>query len=154
MIKYIKGDLFSTDCDIIAHGCNCLGVMGSGVAKIVRDRYPKAYHAYVDKYDEDGLKLGEVQLIFQRDGKYIANCMTQDRFVPRNQCHADYDAIRTCMETLKKLARLGNLSIAMPKIGAGLAGGDWRKIESILNEVFSDYDVTVYYLEPVRLEHR
>lgn len=147
MIKYVKGDLFETDCDIIAHGCNCLGVMGSGVAKTVRDRYRKAYHAYVDKYDDEGLKLGEVQFVLQNDGKYIANCMTQDRFMPRNQCHADYVAITTCMNKVKDFAKEKGLSVAIPKIGAGLAGGDWNRIESILEHVFSNYDITVYYLD-------
>jgi O-acetyl-ADP-ribose deacetylase (regulator of RNase III) len=147
MIKYIKGDLFNTDCDIIAHGCNCLGVMGSGVAKIVRDRYPKAYHAYVDKYDEDGLKLGEVQFVLQRDGKYIANCMTQNAFLPRGKRHADYNAIMDCMEQVKVFAMSKGLSIAIPKIGAGLAGGNWNAIEVLLKLVFEDYDVTVYHLD-------
>lgn len=154
MIKYVEGDLFSTDADIIAHGCNCQGVMGSGVAKIVRDRYSKAYHAYLDLFDDEGLSLGDVQFVLQNDGKYIANCMTQNRFMPRNVCHADYIAIGTCMQTVKEFAQSKGLSIAIPKIGAGLAGGDWSKIEGILEEVFSDYDVTVYYLKPVRLETR
>ncbi len=147
MITYIKGDLFDTTCDIIAHGCNCQGVMGSGVARIVRDRYPKAYHAYEDKYCDEGLKLGEVQFVLQRDGKYVANCMTQNRFMPRSQCHADYAAIHSCMNEVRDFAKSKNLSIAMPKIGAGLAGGDWNRIERILEEVFAHYDVTIYQLD-------
>lgn len=147
MVKYVKGDLFATDLDIIAHGCNCQGAMGSGVANIVRQRYSKAYHAYLDLYDDEGLHLGDVQFVLQSDGKYIANCMTQDRYLPRTRCHADYNAIGICMHTLKEFAQKKGLSVAIPKIGAGLAGGDWNLIEKILNEVFSDYDVTVYHLD-------
>jgi O-acetyl-ADP-ribose deacetylase (regulator of RNase III) len=50
------------------------------------------------------------------------------------------------MHRLKAFAKSSNLSIAIPKIGAGLAGGDWKIIGPILDEVFSDYDVTVYEL--------
>jgi O-acetyl-ADP-ribose deacetylase (regulator of RNase III) len=57
-------------------------------------------------------------------------------------------AIRTCMEKGKEVCkRYVSWNIAAPKLGAGLAGGDWNVIEKILNEVFSDYDITVYYLE-------
>lgn len=146
MIKYEQGDLFGTEADLIAHGCNCRGGFGSGVAYIVATKYPKARQYYLDKHDEDGWKLGEVQFVAQWNGKYIANCATQDAYLPRGERHADYPAIRTAMETVKAFAKENSLSIAMPKIGAGLAGGDWNVIEKILEEVFSDYDITVYYL--------
>jgi len=146
MLKYVKGDLFSTDCDIIGHGCNCRGVMGSGVAKIVREKYPKAYNAYRELYEQDGLWLGDIQFVLQNDGKYVANCMTQDGYFPRHVVNVDYVALEKCMWELKRFAREKSLSIALPKIGAGLAGGDWNTIEEILNKVFFNYDVTVYCL--------
>lgn len=148
MVKYIKGDLFKSKSDLIAHGCNCKGGFGSGVAYTVSQLYPKARDLYLEKFEEDGWQLGEVQFTLQRDGKYIANCATQNGYLPRGYCHADYDAIRTCMTKVKEFARDKGLSVAIPKIGAGLAGGNWLTIQKILNEVFSDYDVTVYFLEP------
>ena len=51
------------------------------------------------------------------------------------------------MEKVKRFAKSKNLTIAIPKIGAGLAGGDWDTIEGILKEIFTDYDITIYYLE-------
>jgi O-acetyl-ADP-ribose deacetylase (regulator of RNase III) len=146
MIHYVNGDLFDTDAEIIAHGCNCRGGYGSGVAGIMAKKYPKARHYYLDKYDEEGWKLGDVQFVTQWNGKVIANCATQDAYYPRDRVHADYDAIKICMEKVKQFAKSKNMKIAIPKIGAGLAGGDWNKIVSILNDVFSDYDVTIYYL--------
>lgn len=147
MIKYFQGDLFDTKLDIICHGVNCQGVFGSGVARLMALVYPKAKWYYFDKHNEDGWKLGDVQFVLQRDGKYIANCATQDKYLPRNKCHADYEAIRKCLSIVKDFAKAKGLSIAMPKIGAGLAGGDWDTIEGVLNEVFCDYDVTIYYLD-------
>lgn len=147
MVKYIKGDLFDTTCDIIAHGCNCRGGYGSGVAYTMAVRYPKARESYLDKYDEDGWRLGEVQFVPVIGGKTIANCATQKDFLPRGVRHANYAAIEIAMFEVKEYARARDLSIAIPKIGAGLAGGDWKVIEKTLNEVFSDYDVTVYHLD-------
>lgn len=146
MIKYVQGDLFDSGADILAHGCNCRGGYGSGVAKTMAQKYPKARYYYLDKFDEEGWKLGDVQFVSVVGGYFIANCATQDEFYPRDKCHADYDAIRTCMEKVKVFAKENNRTVAIPKIGAGLAGGDWNIIEGIINEVFSDYDIAVYYL--------
>lgn len=147
MIIYKTGDLFVTDCDIIAHGVNCKGVMGSGVALTVKTKYPKAYHYYLDKHEEDGWKLGDVQFVKLNSGhSYIANCATQDAYLPRGVCHVNYDALRDCMRKVKDFAKLHNLTVAIPKIGAGLAGGDWKIIEEEINIVFDDYDIICYTL--------
>lgn len=147
MIRYVKGDLFDTECDIIAHGCNCRGGYGSGVAYTMAKKYPKARDMYLDKYDDEGWRLGDVQFVHTVSGKVIANCATQDAFLPRGVKHVDYKAIYFSMLKVKDFAKERGLSIAIPKIGAGLAGGDWQIIESTLEQVFSDYVVTVYYLD-------
>ena len=147
MINYVKGDLFESDAEVIAHGCNCRNGFGSGVAGIMARKYPKAKHSFHEKYDEDGWKLGDVQFVrVWGKQEYVANCATQGAYLPRGVCHVDYDAVRTCMEKVKEFAKSKSLRVAMPKIGAGLAGGDWDVIEKILEEVFVDYEVTVYYL--------
>ena len=145
MIKYVQGDLFTTEADIIAHGCNCRGGFGSGVAGQIALKYPKARHSYLDKFEEDGWYLGDIQPVLQWDGKYIVNCATQFAYLPRGICHADYDGVRLSMERLKAFAQGKGLSVAIPKIGAGLAGGDWAIIEKIISDVLTDYDITVYY---------
>ena len=146
MVKYTQGDVLSGHEDIIAHGCNCKGGYGSGVAGAIATKYPRARRYYLDKYDEDGWKLGEVQFVPQWNGKIIANCATQLDFGLPGLVLADYEAIKQAMTKVKQYAHDNRLTLAIPKIGAGLAGGDWNTIENILNEVFSDYDVTVYYL--------
>lgn len=147
MIKYVQGDLFDSGADVIAHGCNCSGGFGAGVAGQIATKFPKAKFYYIDKFDDEGWKLGDVQFVKLNSGDvYIANCATQQAYLPRGVCHADYPGIRTAMEKVKAFAKDKSLTIAIPKIGAGLAGGDWSTIEKILEEVFIDYDITIYYL--------
>lgn len=145
MVKYVKGDLFQSGADIIAHGCNCSGGYGSGVAKTMGEMYPKARKSYYDKFNGEGWTLGDVQFVYV-DGCIIANCATQQAYLPRGRCHADYPAILKAMTVVKDFAKQNNMSVAIPKIGAGLAGGDWNKIEDILKKVFKDHDITVYVL--------
>lgn len=146
MISYVKGDLFDGNVQLIAHGCNCKGGFGSGVAAIMAMKHPKARMGYMDKHNGEGWKLGDVQFV-SSNSQIIANCATQDHFFPRDRVHADYNAIKVCMQKVKEYAKLRNLSVGLPKIGAGLAGGNWAVIEQILNDVFQDYDCTVFYLD-------
>lgn len=147
MLKYIKGDLFRAEADILAHGVNCSGGYGSGVAAGMAYNHRKARDQYFSKFNsEEGWELGDAQFVFSGT-KIIANCATQQDYMPRGICHADYPAIKKCMEQVRDFAKPNNLTIAIPKIGAGLAGGDWNIIEGILEEIFIDYDCTVYYME-------
>lgn len=146
MVHLVKGDVFTSGANIIAHGCNCKGGYGSGVAGAMAKKHPSARNAYLMKHQSEGWQLGDVQFVMAKN-VIIANCATQKSYLPRGKRHADYDAIRTCMEKVRDFAKQYNYTIAIPKIGAGLAGGDWKTIKKILNEVFADYDVTVRYLE-------
>lgn len=49
MIKHVKADIFTTDCDIIVHQVNCYGVMGAGIAKQVKERYPD-FMTFINHY--------------------------------------------------------------------------------------------------------
>jgi O-acetyl-ADP-ribose deacetylase (regulator of RNase III) len=146
MVNYKKGDLFKAPEDILAHGVNCMGAFGSGVAAGMAHNHRKARDQYFDKHNRSGgWELGDVQ--FVRSGnKWIANCATQKDFLPRGICHADYPAIKKTMSLVKEFAMGNKMTIAIPRIGAGLAGGDWDVIKPIIEEVFSDYDLTVYEL--------
>jgi len=142
----VEGDVFASGANVIAHGCNTKGGFGSGVAGIMAKKHPSARTSYLSKYRTEEWQLGDVQFVLST-GVIIANCATQKDYLPRGKRHADYDAIRICMTKVKDFAKEYGYTIAIPKIGAGLAGGDWKIIKKILDEVFADYDCAVHYLE-------
>lgn len=145
-IEYRKGNLFETDILHIAHGCNAQGVMGSGVARIVRDQYFPAFKYYLEQYDKHGLKLGEVQFVPAND-KVIVNAITQNLYGRDGRRFVNYEAVAECMYTINcKLKLSGETHIAMPQIGAGLGGGDWRVIEAIVESELADIQPVVYVL--------
>lgn len=145
MVIYKKGDLFKAPEQILAHGVNCSGAFGSGVAYGMSQNHKKSRDQYFSKFGHGGWKLGEVQFV-ESESKIIANCATQLEYLPRGVCHADYPSIKEAMIKVKEFAISNNGTVAIPKIGAGLAGGDWDTIKAILEEVFNDYDVVVYEL--------
>lgn len=127
--------------DYIVHGCNAQGVMASGFAKAVREKYPKSYKDYKEAYDRYGLHVGETVLSLQDDETTIVNAITQ-KFYGRNPDiqYVSYDAIWMAFSMFEdhfmhyNFDKTHKIRIHYPKIGAGLGGGDWNIIESIIDE--------------------
>lgn len=150
MIFYKTGNLMEAEEDFIAHGCNAQGVMGSGVAKTIRETFPKAFELYYNQFINSGLELGSNVTIFD-NGKTIINMITQE-FYGTEKRQINYGALSKCFDdALRTLADIGigkNLRLAIPRIGAGLGGGDWTIIEEIISfySEFHNVDVVVYDL--------
>lgn len=167
-MKYVEGNLLdmaeASEFDIIIHGCNCKNTMGSGIAAQVKKRYPKAY--LVDQLTQSGDegKLGKFTQAYV-DGKVentngvtrnthwnysftVINAYTQVGFSPRNKVNVDYKAVRNVFTQIKMLYDMNPQAparIGIPMIGAGLAGGDWKIIEGIIDSIgFSDLTCVVY----------
>lgn len=60
MMNTIEGDILSATRGVLVHGCNCQGVMGGGIAKLIRDKWPDVYLAYRRVYQSEGLRLGDI----------------------------------------------------------------------------------------------
>ena len=142
-IEYRRGDLLDTDIQHILHGCNCRGVMGSGVALAIRNRYPQAYQDYLQEYQSHGLLLGNIIISVQEDGRHIYNALTQERYGRDGQVYVSYWAIA---ETFAKINSFGIDAIALPRIGAGLGGGDWSVISAIIENTLTSVQPVVYDL--------
>ncbi len=150
-IRY--GDALAVETGIIVHGCNCQGIMGGGIALQVRNRFPIAYNMYREAHRIFGLTLGEIIPVEVAPKKYIVNAMTQDN-CGSDKRYVDYEAIAKCFEKVTELARSIHLNqgkdgvkldIVFPMIGAGLAGGNWKIIETIILETIGpDYNKVLY----------
>ena len=146
MIVYKKGDLLKSDCNVLVHQCNCKGVMGSGIAKQIRDTYPLVYEEFKKDYDRGNAKLGNILSVEVplSDGttRLIINIYAQDESEPRTIRHTDYGAFAACLFKIKDGFRYMNkreIKIGFPDhIGCGLAGGDWKIVERLIEDVFAE----------------
>lgn len=143
MLKYHKGDLFSTSDPIIAHGCNSMGVMGSGVAKIIRSKYPGAY----DIYSKSLRALG-TNIIYHHFDKIIVNMITQERYGRDiTERYVSYDAIDSCFKHLIEwMIKFNYKTVSIPKIGAGLGNGNWNIISEIIEFHSGNITINVWEL--------
>lgn len=163
MIKLIKGDLLKSSYDVIAHGVNCRGGFGSGIAGQIATQYPNVKEEYLKYHKEVGWQLGDIQIVgcYKTQGNgasssittpyttsitIIVNCATQDAYGYDGALYANYHAIERVCKKLRHFCKDEHHRLALPKIGCGLAGGDWNVVEEIYDNVFHDMEVKVYEL--------
>lgn len=146
----IKGNLLDSKSQIIVHQTNTQCSMGAGVAKMIKEKWPLVYHQYAllckaHSYAPESL-LGNIQLLNINEGQKIVNLFAQNTLLP-NKCNTDYDAFKKGIHNLVCYCKSNNIeSVAFPyKIGCGLGGGDWDKINTIIQEGFKDTDTTIEY---------
>jgi len=157
---YVKGDLLKGGDDVIVHGCNCLNNMGAGIALQIKREYPGAYEADCLTTPRDPTKLGTYtkwtgpNKDFPGKEITIVNAYTQfdifshkwrsqfDKSVPK--IPFDYEAFAKVL--LRIAIDFTDKTIGFPKIGAGLAHGDWGLIEQMIKDVFPTKEVKVYEL--------
>ena len=145
----IDGNIFDCTENIIVHQTNCQGVMSSGIAKQVKERYPEVFNAYYHYCKTQELKdiFGTALICQVSDYKYIANVFGQNTFGQGLQ--TNYDMLKNALKEVHDFAKENNLSVAIPyKIGCGLGGGDWNTVYDIITEIFfDDVPYEIYRLE-------
>lgn len=147
----ILADLDPTQYTIILHGCNCKHIMGAGIAKYLRSKFPAIYAADKQTLHGDRSKLGTYSYVtifpdpMVRDARiWVFNCYTQfdiGRDTAGNP-PVDYSAIATIMNNIG--SKYSGWSIRAPKIGCGLAGGDWKIVEPLMFPLTIKNSLTIY----------
>jgi O-acetyl-ADP-ribose deacetylase (regulator of RNase III) len=159
-MKHVQGDLLKMadegQFDYIFHGCNCFALMGDGIARSIAKKYPEAEASDRENSTRGDIsKLGDYTTATVQDANgenfVIVNLYTQ--FQPG--AHFEYQALRSALDLFlgdqtfpaDKVIRLG-----FPLIGAGIGGGDWDYIETIIGEALSylgdRVDVTIVEFVP------
>ncbi|WP_394825894.1 macro domain-containing protein [Pendulispora albinea] len=152
-IEYVTGDATlprGAGTKIIAHVCNDVGGWGAGFVLAISRRWPepeREYRRWHHEREGNDFLLGAVQLVEVAPDTYVANMIGQhglrhDRSGPPIR----YEAIETALEKVADRAKALGASVHMPRIGCGLAGGTWDRIEPILVRTLcaKDVPVTVY----------
>jgi O-acetyl-ADP-ribose deacetylase (regulator of RNase III) len=148
----MEGDLIDLakngEFDLIVHGCNCFYTMGAGIAKGIRAAFPAAYQADLATLRGDRAKLGTCTFAeVVRDGAplIVVNAYTQFDFRGSGP-KVDYDALRSCFGWIKR--NYAGQKIGFPKIGAGLARGNWLQIATIIAEELVGEDAVLVEFAP------
>lgn len=147
-INYRKGDVLTTDVNrarILAHVVNSLGGFGKGFAANLARKHPavkKEYQGWFMRGElvencpqDDAFRLGNIQAVAISDTLTVINMLAQNGYKSaKNSRPLDYDALAKCLVKVRQIALSEKRPVVMPKIGSGLAGGDWQVIEKIIIE--------------------
>lgn len=153
MINYIKGNVLqnSNENRVICHIVNNKGGFGKGFALQVKNKYPIVRDRYKDWYhlsflsNDHTFKLGTIQKIDVDENLSFINMLCQDGYKNKgNTQPLVYDALELCL--LQVNESYLSKQIWMPKIGIGLAGGEWSTIEEIIERCLSEREVFIYEL--------
>ena len=146
MITFIeKGNIFKVKgVNNYAHGCNCAGAMGKGIALEFKKRYPHMYKEYKELCKKGEFKLGYVYTYRYENG-YVFNLGTQESWKTK----VDLIALEISVDKMFQISKENCINnIAIPRIGAGLGGGNWAEIRNILIKISNKYpDINLYVIE-------
>ena len=154
-VQIISGDLIQAfenrEVQSIAHCVNCQGVMGSGIAKTIKAKYPEIFDRYKLLCDESdrGLLLGKAQGLYRgwpSDGRKIFNLFGQYDY-GLDKRNGNYGAISIALINMRSQVQEGS-SVGFPyKMCSDRAGCDWQVILEMIEFIFNDYEVKIYKLE-------
>jgi O-acetyl-ADP-ribose deacetylase (regulator of RNase III) len=142
-MKSVKfGDILSLEEGIIVHGCNAHGIMGSGIALQIKNKYPECFRTYATfcagMAHMDALGA-VVPYAVPNKNLIIANAITQKDFGKDGKKYVSYKAISTAFTNAAEAASKSGLELHYPLIGAGLGGGDWAIISDIIDAAVAAY---------------
>lgn len=149
MIINAEGDLLEADVDALVNTVNCVGVMGKGIALQFKRRFPQVFQAYDRACRRGEIDIGHMHVVptgQMTKPHYVINFPTKKHW--RSRSRLEYiDA--GLGDLLRVVVELDIRSIAIPPLGAGNGGLNWRDVEPRIRQAFADHpDVEVHLYGP------
>lgn len=166
MISIIEGNIFDSKANFIVHQVNCLGVMGSGIARQVEERFPHVgseYRKYLRNCKKNGISaLGTAQYVpvevwalplvdtmknnnvtdYDTNYQYIVNLFGQDTIGEGLQ--TDLKAVKKALSDVRDKARNIGATVAIPwKMSSNRGGANWENIYTIIKKIFENSGIDV-----------
>lgn len=139
-IIYCRGDLFLSKAHTLAHGCNCDGVMGAGIAKEFKRRFPEMYNQYRERCLNKTFIPGDYWLCKNTSPWWVLNLATQ-----YSTKGADSELLTKSFQALEaSYQQEGIQSVAMPLIATGLGGLTSIEVYGIMSEIFIDSSLPIF----------
>jgi len=153
MIRYAQGNLLEAHAEAFVNTVNTVGVSGKGIALMFKENFPENFKAY-----EAASKAGIIEpgglFVTERDDmlspRYIINFATKKHW--RNPSRLEW--IKTGLISLRtEIAERDIRSIAIPPLGAGNGGLDWRDVKPFIADALEGIDCDIIVYEPTQAYH-
>lgn len=149
MLAFTRGSLLEAESEALVNTVNTVGVMGKGVALQFKQAFPDNYAAYRAACARDEVQLGRM-FIFDRETlekpRYIVNFPTKRHWKGKSRIE---DIEAGLSDLHRVVVDLEIQSIALPAVGCGNGGLDWRDIKPLIEAYLGDLEASVTVFEPV-----
>ena len=149
MIEYKNGDILREDVEAIVNTVNCVGIMGRGLALQFKNKFPQNLKEYQLACTNKEVQLGKMfvhqtgQLI---NPKYIINFPTKGHWKQNSKIEDISNGLDDLITIIEKYSIK---SIAIPPLGSGLGGLDWKMVKKLIEEKLKNINCTVILFEPL-----
>lgn len=161
-MKYVikHGNIVNTDAKWILHQVNCKGQMNSGVAKAIKDKWPRAEEVYkqaceqAERNNTHLLGLSYPCYVRYYPCQKVVHLFGQYDFGYDGRRYTSYDALYVALEDFIETQyslEVDSLderdrTIAIPwRMGCGRGGGNWEIVMAMIEQIFKDYDGTIEF---------
>lgn len=145
MIENKYDDLLDSQTEALVNTVNCVGVMGKGIALQFKKAWPDNFKAYANACKKGEIRPGKM-FVFLSKEKIIINFPTKEHWKERSKI----DFIKEGLQDLIKIiAKYKIKSIAIPPLGCGNGGLNWKDVQPIIAEAFKSFpDVQIFLYPP------
>jgi len=149
MIEPTRGNILTDDAEALVNTVNCVGVMGKGIALQFKKAFPENFKAYESACRKEEVRPGRM-FVFETgqmfNPRYIINFPTKRHWRSKSR----YEDIESGLKALVREVRQRKIrSIAIPPLGSGLGGLQWRRVKAMIEAAFEEMpDVRVKLYEP------
>lgn len=149
-IEVRQGDLFESTAQTLVNTVNTVGVMGKGIALAFKQRFPEMHRDYVQRCERGEVKLGQPYLWRPLFEPWVLNFPTKSHWRKPSRLQdivvgLEYLAAHHC--------KWGITSLAVPPLGCGYGGLEWRVVGPTLYEHLSRLDIPVELYAPFATPH-
>jgi O-acetyl-ADP-ribose deacetylase (regulator of RNase III) len=145
VIKVLTGNLFESKAQTVVNTVNCVGIMGKGIALEFKKRFPDMFKDYEERCKRKEVRLGRPYLYATMLPPHVLNFPTKDHWSSASNLADIEKGLRYLLDHYKEL---GISSIAVPALGCGEGGLDWRLVGPVIYHYLSKLDIDVELYAP------
>jgi len=145
MINIKLGNIFESEMKTLVNTVNCVGVMGKGIAKIYKDKYPKMFEEYKDMCTQKLIHPGCLYPYYEDKYVKILNFPTKQHWRSSSKIEYIQDGLDWFVQNYKEL---GITSIAFPPLGCGNGGLDWETVGPLMYKELKDLPIDIEIYAP------
>jgi len=140
MLVYLRTDLFTSPAQTLINTVNTIGIMGKGIAKAFKERYPEMFRLYREYCEKGEFQTGNLML-WRGPDRWVLNFPTKTTWRLPSEIEYIESGLRRFVETYEEL---GVTSASFPPLGCGNGNLDWHEVKPIMERYLKNVQIPIY----------